>query len=192
MIFLSDSLFRAIPFFCCQGDAEGTLGYGVFDAMGRTVLKDYDQKRKYGRCHTMHGDKCAIEWGSWNMLQAVLPPTSTVLECGARYGMTSCQVAEIQNNSGLIMAVEPDPTVYRAIHDNRRKGRCNFGLVHGIVAPAPEYSVPGTGGHGNSLGTVSHEGSRTIPNIELRELERRFGHQFVSCTGWLCLLACIC
>lgn len=30
-----------------EGDAEGTLGYGVFDAMGRTVLKDYDQKRTF-------------------------------------------------------------------------------------------------------------------------------------------------
>ena len=45
--------------------------------------------------------------------QLVLP-SDGVLEVGSRYGTTSCEVAVMQNNSGNLVAVEPDHRVWAA------------------------------------------------------------------------------
>ena len=143
---------------------------------------------KRANCKHLKGKYCAIEWGSWMMLEALLPPSAVVLELGARYGLTSCQIAALQNNSGKLVAVEPDTSVYKELHHNQRYSRCNFGIVHGVVAPTPEYSVTGTGGHGNTLSPVA-TGGKQIRNIDVRRLETLFGERFdtlvVDCEGCL-------
>ena len=45
--------------------------------------------------------------------QLVLP-SDGVLEVGSRYGTTSCEGAVMQNNSGNLVAVEPDHRVWAA------------------------------------------------------------------------------
>ena len=100
------------------------------------------------------------------------------------------------------VAVEPDQSVYRALHQNQRRGSCNFGIVHGVVAPAPEFTVPGTSGHGNTLTSARPAAAASaaaspasgaavveIAHLELRALERRLSARFntliVDCEGCL-------
>ena len=46
------------------------------------------------------------------LVREVIDPTDTVMEFGGRYGTTTCAVAAKQNNSGSLIAVEPDPSVW--------------------------------------------------------------------------------
>ena len=64
------------------------------------AVRSYDQAAKTSNCRALNSTLCAIEWDSWIMLEALLPRTATVLELGARYGLTSCMVSHLLNNSG--------------------------------------------------------------------------------------------
>ena len=47
-------------------------------------------------------------------VRKLIQPSDTVLEVGSRYGTTTCEVAVRQNNSGRLIAVEPDHRVWAA------------------------------------------------------------------------------
>ena len=47
-------------------------------------------------------------------VRKLIQPSDTVLEVGSRYGTTTCEVAVRQKNSGRVVAVEPDHTVWAA------------------------------------------------------------------------------
>ena len=47
----------------------------------------------------------------FSVVSEVIQPDDVVLEVGARYGTTSCAVAEAQGNSGKLITVEADPSV---------------------------------------------------------------------------------
>ena len=46
------------------------------------------------------------------LVREFINPTDIVMEFGGRYGTTTCAVAARQNNSGALIAVEPDPKVW--------------------------------------------------------------------------------
>ena len=51
-----------------------------------------------------------------------------------RYGTTSCAIASLQNNSGSLIVVEPDPRVW-AIHEfNKLAHNCASYSVFGVLA----------------------------------------------------------
>lgn len=76
---------------------------------------------------------CSMEWHEHQMVKKFLPPHSTVLELGSRYGLTSCHVANKQGNSGKLVAVEPDPTVALANSINARARKCTYHFEKGAV-----------------------------------------------------------
>ena len=55
------------------------------------------------------GGQCAVEWDEWQIVRAMVPKNSTVLELGARFGTTSCVLSEAVSPGGMVVAVEPDP-----------------------------------------------------------------------------------
>jgi hypothetical protein len=46
------------------------------------------------------------------LVREIINPTDTVMEFGGRYGTTTCAIAVLQNNSGALIALEPDPSVW--------------------------------------------------------------------------------
>ena len=46
------------------------------------------------------------------LVREIINPTDTVMEFGGWYGTTTCAIAVQQNNSGALIAVEPDPSVW--------------------------------------------------------------------------------
>merc|ERR1712066_573773 len=67
------------------------------------------------------------------MVYKWLPPESSVLEIGARYGGVSCAIAHKQRQSGQVVAVEPDPVVWQALANNLATYGCNVKVVQGVV-----------------------------------------------------------
>ena len=55
---------------------------------------------------------CSIEWDMHMLVREVIKPEDIVMEFGGRYGTTTCEIAKMQNNSGALTAVEPDPKVW--------------------------------------------------------------------------------
>jgi hypothetical protein len=97
---------------------------------------------------------CQIEAGTHNVLDTIITPASRVLEFGARFGTTTCFLAAKQNNSGMLVSVEPDSSVWPALERNRAGHNCASWVVHGIVSNGARLGVtPGPGGYS----TRSHE-----------------------------------
>jgi len=65
--------------------------------------------------------------------EEVITPQDVVLEVGARYGTTSCAVAKSQGNSGNLIAVEADPSVWSVLQYNLATHSCNAHLVLGVM-----------------------------------------------------------
>ena len=55
-----------------------------------------------------------MERDTHQAVRKLIQPSDTVLEVGSRYGTTTCEVAVRQNNSGRLIAVEPDHRVWAA------------------------------------------------------------------------------
>ncbi len=93
---------------------------------------------KYTRCPEFKGSPfCGIEWDEWVMARALMEKSSKVIEFGARYGTTSCVLAEVTGQSGNVVSVEVDSSVYRALEANRKKNNCNFWIAKGLVSSKP-------------------------------------------------------
>jgi precorrin-6B methylase 2 len=65
-----------------------------------------------------------------------VPPGSTVLEMGARYGTVSCAISRRQHNSGLRVSLEPSPSAYQILYRNTRANGCEGLNIHGVVSGA--------------------------------------------------------
>ena len=76
---------------------------------------------------------CGIESDMWTLVRALMSPSATVLELGARYGTTSCVIAQAINNSGRVVSVEPDARALVALRQNLLSHRCNVGVFNGTV-----------------------------------------------------------
>ena len=55
---------------------------------------------------------CNVEHDIHSAVRRLIQPSDVVLEVGSRYGTTTCEVAVRQNNSGKLIAVEPDHRVW--------------------------------------------------------------------------------
>jgi FkbM family methyltransferase len=89
--------------------------------------------------------ECWIEHNSRLMYTKWIPPTAHVLEVGARYGQTTCSLAEKLRANGTLTSVEADSRVWKALDDNLAKHKCNFpklNLIKGVVGPQPKVIVP--------------------------------------------------
>lgn len=129
-----------------------------------------------------------IEHDEWMMVAALVGPTSVVLELGARYGTTSCYLAQATANSGAVVAVEPDPAAQDQLVANVRRNSCSVGVVRGTVgAAAPQVpSHIGRPGYA-SFTRPATAGERAVPNLGVFELEARLERQFdtvlLDCEG---------
>ena len=141
------------------------------------------------RCRTFAGPyiECGIEWDEWVLVEALITSRHRVLEFGARFGTTSCALARAMNNSGHLIAVEPDARIWRFTEDNRRRHQCNFGLWRGTVGPRPLVVGYYHGYDTSTRLAASNETDPRLPNVRKHELERLIGWRFntllIDCEG---------
>ena len=125
-------------------------------------------------CRTFGGAFfCGMEWDEWMLVRALLPRDSTVLELGARYGTTSCVIAQAQNNSGRLVAVEPDPAAHSLLLGNRAANRCNFAVVRGTVGDARLALDPAHGSYARQTRLARGDGTDAVPRFAFEEVEHR-------------------
>jgi hypothetical protein len=105
---------------------------------------------------------CPIEAIEHKFVKRYILANDSVLETGARYGTTSCEIAAKQNNSGLLISVEPDENVWSSLLQNRHSHRCNFWLVKGNIADRHVDVIQ------NSYGTRSTPKNETSEEVVKR------------------------
>jgi len=101
-----------------------------------------------------------------------VPPGSTVLEMGARYGTVSCAISRRQHNSGLRVSLEPSPSAYQILYRNTRANGCEGLNIHGVVAQRQVFNS--SGNHNNQMivnvGRDSHEVLHAVPRYNVSGL----------------------
>merc|ERR1740129_1033371 len=125
------------------------------------------------------------------MIRSWIPPESSVLEIGARYGSTSCTIAERQNQSGKVVAVEPDYVVWGALEKNLENFKCNVTLVKGVVGTKDvQMEHHGIHGYGtNASKATDVKGRHVAPHFTLEQVQTQSGLHFdvavIDCEGCL-------
>ena len=143
---------------------------------------------------------CAIERPEHLLVQRHVDPDSTgVLELGGRYGTTTCELARKLRNSGKVVAVEPDSSVWPFWQGNMESHHCRANLVKGVVGNKDHGGVKqdtyGTRAY-RDLGNTDLGGAKwgTYLNVSAtpwQEVELQFGVKIdtllIDCEG--CVLS---
>ena len=74
---------------------------------------------------------CGNETTNLGRIRRWVHSKATVLELGAQYGMTSCEIAKAIQNSGRIVTIEPNPRVWTALHRNLVAHNCSAHVLQG-------------------------------------------------------------
>jgi FkbM family methyltransferase len=146
----------------------------------------------FGLGNGNHLADCQIELVEHQYVYKYIRPSDTVLELGARYGSTSCAIASQLNNSGKQVSVEPDPSVWPFLEENRRSHSCNFWVYHGAVSDVP-FSILeqgyGTRALPSSPSANATLSSNTASIMSLKDLQNIVGLRFnvllIDCEGCL-------
>ncbi len=76
---------------------------------------------------------CCVEEDTHAVVRRLVTPSDVVLEVGARYGTTSCELAAAMNNTGALISVEPDHVVWAAAEFNKMSHNCRGYSVLGVL-----------------------------------------------------------
>jgi len=100
-------------------------------------------------CDTWQGEDfiCEIEFPEHDLVRRWIPQNATVMEFGARFGTTTCEIAKQLGNSGAVLAVEPDPFVWSDLQSNLELHKCNAGILRGAVSSSDFHMNPGNYGN---------------------------------------------
>jgi len=123
------------------------------------------------------------------MVQRHVDPDSTgVPELGGRYGATTCELARTLGNSGKLVAVEPDSTVWSVWQENIQSHQCRANLVKGIVGDRNHGSVD-RHLYGTRADRIRNGAgmARDVEATPWQEVELQFGVKFdtllIDCEG---------
>lgn len=132
------------------------------------------------------GFNCAIEFPEHKLVRDWLPEDATVLEFGARFGTTSCEIAKKLSSNGKVVAVEPDPGVWDWLNTNLESHNCNVHILHGILGSRPLVFYPGN--YASRIGLDDFApGGVEVPNYSFDEVEQALGRKIdsllIDCEG---------
>lgn len=141
-------------------------------------------------CHSFKGKKieCYKELPEHALARSWIPVNATVMEFGARFGTTTCEIAKQIGNSGRLVAVEPDANVYGALQGNLESNNCHAHLLRGVVASVPQYISTTDSRYGTQTrNTGSKKKDVKVPNFSFEEIEHVLGMTFdtmlIDCEG---------
>ena len=136
---------------------------------------------------------CGIEIDEWVMVDALISPSHSVIEFGARFGTTSCRLAHATKNSGNVVSVDPDRSAHKFLLENRELNRCNFHAVLGVVALKNSFMVAGRTGYdgytlsADEVGRSGATGLDAVPSITPKTLQKFIGTKInallIDCEG---------
>merc|ERR1719262_532163 len=95
-------------------------------------------------CNSWMGEgmHCETEFPEHALVRDWIPHNATVMEFGARFGTTSCEIANKLNNSGSLVVVEPDLNVWPDLEANLASHSCNAHMLRGAIS-ATDLHVAG-------------------------------------------------
>lgn len=129
---------------------------------------------------------CDIENGEHKFVQAYLPPDAVVIEFGARFGTTSCEMAKKLQNNGNVVAVEPDRSVWEPLQANLKNHNCNVHLVKGVIGSHPVLVDKDSYGTRTRV-SAGADVNETSPSYTLQEVEDTLGKKvdtlLIDCEG---------
>lgn len=100
---------------------------------------------------------CGTETTNIGRIRKWVHAKATVLELGAQYGMTSCEIAKAIQNSGRVVTIEPNPRVWSVLHRNLLSHNCSAHVLQGGLQ---------RGGRENRLVDTTN---RTKPALDWRQ-----------------------
>jgi len=130
-----------------------------------------------------HGRKCLLEAPEHTLVRRWIKRGDVVMEFGARFGTTSCEIAKAIGNSGALVSVEPDPSVWGALDTNLLENNCHARVVQGALSSRPVFIPKGTS-YATKAGC---SGDIKVPNYSLEEVEQALGKKvdtlLIDCEG---------
>lgn len=155
------------------------LSFGNFSGVLPISMSENERTGR-ARC-TYHGARCPMEIVEHQLVDRFLSPDDTVLEVCARFGTTSCTIAAKQGNSGRLVAVEPDSSVWHLLAHNQQQHRCSFWVMRGVVSNQGHSLSP------HSYGTRTQKTGPRGANLSFREIQKAVGLRFnallIDCEG---------
>jgi len=132
---------------------------------------------------------CHIENPEHALVRRWLPANATVMEFGARFGTTTCEIAKKLENSGRLVTVEPDDKVWTALEANVKTHQCHAHVLRGAVSSKPLFMLGSGYGGRSSLDTKNDMASHANkePTFTFDEVEQASGLKFdtllIDCEG---------
>jgi FkbM family methyltransferase len=158
---------------------------GTATAPGRVALPGAGDHYGIGLgCKSFETPNCNIEWDEWNIARGMVTKDDTVIEFGARYGTTSCALAEATGNSGRVVSVEPDSRAHEMMLRNRQKNNCNFHAVFGTVSDKPIVLGRLSPFHYNQMTRAAKpadvKSGAAVAHLPYQQVELRVGSKFTA------------
>jgi len=133
------------------------------------------------------GLSCEIEYPEHNLVRAWIPPDATVMEFGARFGTTSCEIAKQQNNSGNLIVVEPDLNVWDFLEENLRAHSCNARMLRGALSSTDLHVAAKLNKKRGYSNRPVEKGGKVVPGFLFHEVQEALGKKvdtlLIDCEG---------
>jgi FkbM family methyltransferase len=131
-----------------------------------------------------NGFACFIESPEHALVHKWIPSNATVLEFGARFGTTTCEIAKKLGNSGRLVTVEPDNFVWRDLEQNIKSHNCHAHVLRGAISASPIRML--SSGYGGRSDASNLRGGG-VPTFKFDEVEQASGLKFdtllIDCEG---------
>jgi len=139
-------------------------------------------------CSSFIGDasfSCYIESPEHTLARRWIPANATVLEFGARFGTTTCELAKTLKNSGRLATVEPDPMVWGMLESNIKSHNCRSHVLRGAISSSPLRMLGS--GYGGRSDVSNLRGGMEVPTFHFDDVEKASGLKFdtllIDCEG---------
>lgn len=131
---------------------------------------------------------CGIEFPEHTLVRDWIPEGATVMEFGARYGTTSCEIAKKIGNDGRVVSVEPDKGVWPYLDTNLKSHNCGVHAVRGVLGSKPVTMGTASTEYAARTEEVTDESAaNVVPNFHFDEIEDALGVKFdtllIDCEG---------
>jgi hypothetical protein len=149
-----------------------------------------EELHRQTRCSFL-GAHCPTEAVEHGLVDKYLLPADSVLELGGRFGTTSCHITSKQKNSGKLVTVEPDSSVWNLLAQNRIAHSCNFWIYHGVISNESVIVEQSSYATRAVASPTTRKGKGKVPTgyMEFDEIQKATGVQFnallIDCEGCL-------
>lgn len=167
--------------------------------LGKATVVTENEYRKISKCSFVAldcGSKsaiCSLEGIEHQLVRKNIKQNARVLELGARYGTTSCVLANQIGNSGMLVSVEPDSTVWESLEINIDAHNCSMYIVKFPIGDSDiEMKLDSYGTRGIPLppspkSTIDSFESKNKRHFSYNEIQDIVGFKFtallIDCEG---------